>query len=340
MRAVLPRDVLVRGMWGMGDNIYARPFVVAASRQYDLWLETPWPELYADLDIRFVRGTRKLRTQQKNMALQSEERWSTPPRAIHEVTIHYSNLAQWSILVSLEWLWRSLLGIEFDPALLSLPDMGTAPLTSIKPIAVVRPVTIRSEWRNEARNPRPEYIAAIAEELMETHTVVAVADVSPGAGSEWLDGKLPPAHHYFVHGELHVRELLALVRDADIVVGGVGWIVPAGLALKVNTFAVLGGHGGHNAPEKITDPRLDLSRIGFALPERFCRCTNMLHACDKTISDPVGQFHRWSSSRLAASLGGLSSASDIIRSRRGSSHTTRNISTDSPATRTPISGGL
>ena len=28
------------------------------------------------------------------------------------------------------------------------------------------PVTVRSEWRNEARNPRPEYINAIAAELM------------------------------------------------------------------------------------------------------------------------------------------------------------------------------
>ena len=122
-------------------------------------------------------------------------------------------------------------------------------------------MTVRTEWRNEARNPRPEYIAAIAAELMDTHTVVAVADLAPG--QEWIVGELPPAHHYFLFGELAVRELLALVRDADLVVGGVGWIVPAGLALKVKTFIVLGGHGGHNAPAKITDPRLDLVAAGL-----------------------------------------------------------------------------
>ena len=88
---------------------------------------------------------------------------------------------------------------------------------------------------------------------------------------------------------------MVLLRSADLVIGGVGWIVPAGLALRSKTFVVLGGHGGHNAPEKITDPRLDLSRIGFAMPEKFCRCTNMLHTCDKTIADVVGQFFRWSS---------------------------------------------
>jgi hypothetical protein len=292
----LPRDVLILGMWGLGDNIYARPFVVAASRQYRVWLDTPWPELYADLDIRFVQGKRRLRTQRKNMARQSQTLWSTPPRLIHEVKIQYGNLASSSILISLEWLWRALLGIDFDPALFTLPRMGRSPVESDRPVAVIRPVTVRSEWKNEARNPKPEYVAAIAAELMDTHTVVVVADLE--AGAEWLVGELPPAHRYFVRGELNVRELLALVRDADIVVGGVGWIVPAGLALKVNTFVVLGGHGGHNAPAKITDPRLDLSRIGFATPERFCRCTNMLHDCDKTIADPVGHFTEWAALRF------------------------------------------
>jgi hypothetical protein len=324
----LQRDVLIRGMWGLGDNIYARPFVAAAAKYYDIWLETPWPELYADLDIRFVRGTRLLRTQQKNMMRSAK--WSLPPKGIREVKISYRNLAASSIIVALERCWRELLGIRFAAALFSLPDMGQSPIKPEWPIALVRPVTVRSEWRNEARNPKPEYIAVIAQELMATHTVVAVADLEDG--QEWLVGELPPAHRYFVRGELGVRELLALVRDADIVVGGVGWIVPAGLALHVNTFVVLGGHGDHNAPDKITDPRLDLNRIGFAMPERFCKCTNMLHACDKTISDPLGQFRRWwSSLPPVASLGGRSSASDTTLSRQASSLMTGTTSTPSPA---------
>jgi len=281
----------------MGDNCYSRAFVRAAAVQYELHLETPWPELYADLDIKFVRGSRKLRTQQKNIARQSWDRWSRP-LPMREIKIAYSDLTSSpSIINSMERRW-SVLKVGFDPALFGLPDMGPAPITSDKPIAVIRPVTVRAEWRNEARNPRPEYVAAIAAELMATHTVVAVADLAPG--EEWLIGELPSAHRYFLHGELPVRELLALVRDADVVVGGVGWIVPAGLALKVKTFVVLGGHGGHNAPEKITDPRLDLSRIGFAVPEKFCRCSNMLHHCDKRINDPVGRFSRWQDSLRAA----------------------------------------
>jgi hypothetical protein len=336
------KQVLIRGLWGLGDNIYQRPFVAAAAKQYDLWLETPWPELYADLDIHFVRGWKLLRTQQKNMA--RSQAWSTPPKGVREVTMRYGNLAASTIIASLERCWR-VLGVKFDPQLFGLPEMAPRPIRSERPIAVIRPVTVRSEWRNEARNPRPEYVNAIARELMATHTVIAVADLEPDA--EWLVGELPPAHKYFVHGELKVRELLVLVRDADIVLGGVGWIVPAGLALghrnsgsDVNTFVVPGGHGGHNAPEKITDSRLDLSRIGFATPSRFCRCTNMLHHCDKTIEDPVGQFQSWfKSSRRVASFGGRNLASATIRSRQGLNHMTGTILTTSPATPTPISDG-
>jgi hypothetical protein len=294
-----PKPILIRGLWGLGDNCYQRPFVRAAAAQYEVHLETPWPELYVDLDIKFIRGGRKLRTQQKNMARQRPELWSRRLVPMREVTVGYgADLTHASIITALERRW-SVLNVGFDPALFDLPDMGPSPIVSERPIAVIRPVTVRSEWRNEARNPRPEYIADLAHELMATHTVVAVADIAPD--QEWAVGELPPAHRYFVFGELAVRELLALVRDADIVIGGVGWIVPTGLALKVKTFVVLGGHGGHNAPEKITDPRLDLSRIGFAKPERFCRCTNMLHHnCDKRIADPIGQFSRWSSSSRAA----------------------------------------
>jgi hypothetical protein len=297
MSGAQPKPLLVRGMWGLGDNIFSRPFVRAAATQYEVWLETPWPELYADLDIKFVSGTRRLRTQQKNMARQATDRWSPPPRQIKELKVDYRDLAARSIVKAMEWRW-AVLNVRFNAALFDLPDMGPAPLISDRPIAIVRPVTVRAEWRNEARNPRPEYINALAATLMTTHSVVAVADLKPG--EEWLVGELPPAHRQFLLGELNVRELLALVRDADIVIGGVGWIVPASLALKVKTFVVLGGHGGHNAPEKITDPRLDLSRIGFAKPEAFCRCTNMLHACDKKIADPLGQFSRWlSNTRMA-----------------------------------------
>ena len=56
-------------------------------------------------------------------------------------------------------------GFPLNPANFDLPPLPPPPITSDKPIVFVRPVTVREEWRNEARNPRPEYIAAICDAL-------------------------------------------------------------------------------------------------------------------------------------------------------------------------------
>jgi hypothetical protein len=272
--------LFLRGQWGLGDNIYARAFVRELAKINTVYLETPWPELYCDLDVRFVRGDRRLRTQMKNVARQPADRWvARPPCEMRIINYTGRELPRQSIPQALSVCF----GIAPRWQTWDLPDWGLqCPVETDKPIAVVRPVTLRTEWLNSARNPHPEYIAQIATELMATHRVVSVADIDHG---EFILGNLPPAHVRFIRGELAVRELLTLVRHADVVIGGVGWIVPAAIALKVKCFVILGGHGAHNSPQVVTDPAMDLSHIAFAKPERFCLCSNMRHDCDKTISD-------------------------------------------------------
>jgi hypothetical protein len=95
------------------------------------------------------------------------------------------------------------------------------------------------------------------------------------------------------HGELSVRQLLATVRDAAVVVGGVGWIVPAAIALGTPCFCILGGNGGMNAPERLLHPAMMADHIGFAMPKEFCLCTDMRHECTKAIPDLDRQWQRW-----------------------------------------------
>lgn len=272
-------------MKGLGDSIYQRPFVRALTQRREVYLQTPWPELYADLDVRFVRTRTELRTQAINEA-RNRARYVEPPIEATRAGFGYAgSLAGSNIAACMER--RVPLGAE--PFVFDLPDMGPAPFRADdRPYAVVRPVTIRSEWRNEARNPDPRYVAEIAAELRKTHAVVLVAHLAER--QEWLAGELPPHDLAFITGELNVREMLALVREADVVVGGVGWIVPATIALRRPAFVILGGQGGHNAPARITDPRMDLSRLGWARPDQFCRCENMSHRCPKEISDLPNQW--------------------------------------------------
>lgn len=284
-------EVLIQGMKGLGDNIYQRIFVRAAAARATTYLETPWPELYADLPVRFVKVPTPLRTQHKNVDRQREALWERPPSGAHTVRIAYGRdmlQGSGSIVGSME----SALPLDGAPFVMDMPRFGEPPVKAQRPIALIRPVTVRSEWRNEARNPLPEYVAEIARALMSDHHVVSVADLE--TGKEWLLEPAPPAHTVFHGGELAFPELMALLQHSSIVVGGIGWIVPAAIAAKAPAFIVLGGQGGHNAPEKITDPRMDLSRIGWAVPDNYCRCTDMRHQrCDKRISNLMEQFDRW-----------------------------------------------
>ncbi|MCK1668652.1 hypothetical protein [Bradyrhizobium sp. 153] len=274
--------LLINCQHGLGDNIYSRPFVRAASARGPVYLATPWPELFEDLPVQFVEPGTRLRTQAKNVALQQRGRWVRPPAQARSVRVSYGAV-QFRNGINIARSIESALPLRGAPFVFDLPPTGDAPITARKPVAFVRPATVRREWFNSARNPKPEYIAAIAAELMTTHHVVVVADLEDGV--EWAEGQLPPHHQAFLRGELPVRSLLALLAAAEVVVGGVGWIVPASLALRRSAFIVLGGHGGHNAPALITDPRMDLSKIYFAHPTEYCRCTDMKHNCTKEIPD-------------------------------------------------------
>lgn len=270
--------MLIRGMLGFGDNIYQRAFI----RQMPgiVYLETPWPELYADLPgVRCVRPQTRLRTQRKN--IERRKKWAIPPRGLKAVSVGYDGAGIYA------GMQRSL---RVAPGPLDLPDLGQSPLEG--PYIVVRPVTVRAEWRADARNPRPEYVAAAAAELRRRgYRVVSVADLEQG--QEWALDPLPAADIRFHQGELNAMQLLALVRGATAVVGGIGWIVPASIAAAVPAWIVCGGQGGYNAPELITAPAMNAKHITFAVPGNFCRCTQKQHSCDKRIPNYDRQFAEW-----------------------------------------------
>lgn len=285
----MTRPVLIDGMKGLGDNIYQRAFVRSlVDAGEDVFLSTPWPELYEDLPVRFVKLRTPLRTQAANIARQPPERWTTPPRDARVIHASYgtTTLHKGTIVTGLEQCF----GVP--PAGWDLPPLGPCPVTADRPIAVVRPVTLRMEWSNPARNPEPAYINQLVWVLrgMGFH-VVSIADLRKN--EEWLVGDPPPADTILHDGQLTVRQTLALVASAHIAVGGIGWLTPACIAASTPLYAVLGGQGGHNAPEKITHPSMDLTRVGWATPARYCRCVDMRHRCNKTINDIEGGFHRW-----------------------------------------------
>ena len=262
---------------GLGDSLYSRAFVKNLPKP--VWLDTPWPLIYQDIPgVHFVAPKTTLRTQAKNIARYAQ--WDTAPRGLRQRTPVYGA----------EGIIKGMTHtFGVTPADFDLPPLPAGPSIGA-PYVVVRPVTVRSEWRADARNPLPEYINTAARLAWERgYVVVSVADLEDG--KEWMvEGHDYPADLTFHKGELPVEDLLALVKGASAVIGGVGWIVPACLAAQVPAWVICGGQGGFNAPELICP---DGSTITFCVPDNFCRCREKIHSCDKRISDYAAKFARW-----------------------------------------------
>jgi len=270
-------DIFVHSMRGLGDNIYQRAFVKQLPGT--VWIDTPWPEIYKDLPVRFVKPSTILRTQLKNINKISQ--WETPPIKAKPIRVSYSRRG---IIRDM----RAFFGI--NPGGFDLPPLS-APVVA-GDYVVVRPVTVREEWRADTRNPLPEYIEQAAIEMRSRgYTVVSVADLEQG--KEWIVGNAPPADITYHAGELSTEQLLALIAGAKAVIGGIGWIVPACISAKVPALIVCGGQGGFNSPDLITSREMDLSKMTFFVPDNFCRCTQKQHGCNKAIANYEQKLTAW-----------------------------------------------
>lgn len=277
----LGKLMIINGMLGLGDNLFERPFIKALPKP--VYLSTPWPFLFHDIPgVHFIRPQTTLRTQAKNIARHAD--WVMPPGRQPTRQIRYGAEG---IIPGMIASFGVMPG-EFD-----LPPLPPSPVGG--KYVVVRPATVRSEWRADTRNPDPHYIN-VAAHLAELrgYKVISVADIVDGV--EWMvDGHDYPIDVRYHKGELPVEQLLALVKGAAAVIGGIGWIVPATLAAKVPAWIICGGQGGFNAPELICPAG---STITFAVPDKLCRCKLKQHDCDKRISDYDSKFASWADKAL------------------------------------------
>lgn len=281
----MSRDTLVlRGLGGFGDGVYQRPILHAACERYEtVYLETPWPELYRDLPVRFTRFTFDLRTQQKNVA--RYEAWETPPedgREYKAARIQYNSHALRGGDTILQALERCV-PFPVEPFRFDLPDLGPSPVQTTRPVAVLRPATVRSEWQVPARNPDARLPAEAAEILRRMgYYVVMLADLEEGR--EWLVGPEPRADAAFMHGELPPAQICALIQSAALVVAPVGFALPIAMAYRTPCIVLAGGCLKWNGPQAVMDPRIE-APVRWIMPDDPCYCENRDHDCSKAVSD-------------------------------------------------------
>lgn len=272
--------MVINGMHGLGDNIYQRAFV--REIKSIVHLVTSWPQLYSDLNnVLPVKPTTRLRTQRKNISKQPDSTWNKVSNTASRKIMYGGALIKGGSIMAAMAKCFNVTAKTFD-----LPKFDNN--YKKEKYAVIRPVTVRSEWENIARNPEPIYIQSAVEELKKKgyHTI-SVADLQDD--EEWAID-LPECDETKNNGEFNFEELMGLVQGASLIVGGVGWIVPAAIAAGVPLITVMGGNGGHNAPEKLTGYPMNTENTRWLKPDNYCMCTNKLHKCNKTISDFTNKF--------------------------------------------------
>lgn len=240
--------LLVKGMHGMGDNLHQRAVMRELIRSHEVWLETPWPCFYRDLDVRLVRPETRLRTQAKNVDREAARfdavrapagaktlRVSYPPESVRRCG---------SVLAAMS----EQCGVPVGDFRLSVPDEWLARADALiaswqtdKPILVYRPLVERTEWGGcAARNPDLDAYKVIFDAIRDRFFVVSVADLQKNR--EWMTSHRIEADIEYHAGELDVEILTGLFKRAALIYTAPGFAVVLAQSVGAPVVAVFGGY--------------------------------------------------------------------------------------------------
>lgn len=293
-------NILVSMMDGWGDSIYNRAFVKILAKDNNVYLKTVLPRIFMDIENVYFIDPKKdtFRTQQKQKN-KEEIVYTKLPNIIHkELTPYYTgkDLIEGSIV---SYFYKAYdipthTKLEWD-----LPDFSkdlaesTIDIPKDRKIAIIRPSTIRAEWHTETRNAKQHYLAWCCKILNDCgYYTISIADLEPR--KEWLADNVDiPAQLILHKSELGMYGTLELIKNADLVIAGSGFCVPATVSTNTNLFIIFGGRMGFDCLSKITHPTMDMKKIGWAMPDNPCRCTESIHDCDKTITHLESDFYKF-----------------------------------------------
>lgn len=270
----------VEGMLGLGDNLHQRAVIRHLAQLHQVWLETPWPQVFHDLPVRCVPRVSRLRTQTKNARRSSGQFATRPPLGGRRQRIWYSHEGirrHGGFLAAM----CAEAGVPKGDFSLPIPaawhEQAQAWLDRWRPdrpLMLYRPLVERTEWVGcAARNPDPVAYAALARSMRERYFVVSVADLAPRV--EWTVSAPIGADVECHAGELSFEVLAALAARAGLVWCSPGFMLVLAQAVRAPLVSVF---GGHEAPRFYDHGFAENLFIG-----RGCECFSKSHACDKTI---------------------------------------------------------
>lgn len=283
-----PPRLMIHGMHGLGDNLHMRAIVREVMKIREVFLESPWPQVYHDLigeRLHIVSKGSTLRTQAKNAKSQAAKFEALPRTEIAEsMRVHYPPAAvrsEGSVLAAM----CKTVGVPVGDFRMPVPkawhakaDAWLAKWKPDRPLMLYRPLIERVEWSGcRNRNPDHGVYAGLFEAIAPEFFVVSVADLVPKV--EWMVGK-PVATDVQCHaGELDFETLAALAMRAAMVYCSPGFMAVLAQSVSTPVLNVVGGYedGTSFAAGAKYAPYLAIEPIAP------CPCFSHTHACDKRV---------------------------------------------------------
>ncbi len=273
--------------FGFGDNIYHIPFVHKLAQKGEVFIYTPFPELFQISNVHCLKPVTNLKLQLKNMEGNGLYSHSHKPTG-NRIRFNYGegfkdNL---TIMQSFEKVvpLHGDFFFEFTPKQTQKIDEIISRVTaSGKKLCVVRLPSVRKEWPNTNRNGKMEYFQLCINALKEKYYFVSIGDIG---NAEDFDGAEPQGiderrdRHDVNH--LSIWDAVDLINRSDLVLSIQCNMIPICQILKKKAFIIYGGYVPHRV---LNDERF--YQIGYIEPEPFCFCVNRIHEhiCKKDIPE-------------------------------------------------------
>jgi hypothetical protein len=278
---------IIDSYFGFGDNIYHIPFVHKLAQTGEVFIYTPFPELFQFKNVHCLKPVTNLKLQLKNMngnGLYSSKRYDSGKR----IRFNYgADLKKKTLIQSFESIvpLNGEFFFEFNPKpSAKVDEIMKRVAASGKKLCVVRIPSVRKEWPNANRNGKMEYFQLCIDALKDSHYFVSVGDIGNG---EVFDGQEPRAidecRDRATDNHLGIWEVMDLCGRSDLILSIQCNMIPIAQLLRKRAFIIYGGYVPH-AP--LSDARLH--QIGYVQPEPFCFCVNREnHVCKKDIDKDI-----------------------------------------------------
>lgn len=279
-------NYILDSYFGLGDNIYHIPFVHKLSQQGEVFIYTPFPELFQFPNVYCIRPVTNLKLQLKNMQGNGLYSHGHKPNG-QRIRFNYgADLKRMTVIQSFEKVvpLDGEFFFEFTPEKTTkVEEILERVKASGKKLCVIRLPSTRKEWPNANRNGKMEYFQLCINALKDRYYFVSVGDIG---NAEDFDGIEPQGiderrdRHSVNH--LEIWDVMDLVNRSDLVLSIQCNIIPICQIFRKKAFIIYGGYVPH---QPLSDPRL--YQIGWVEPEPFCFCVNRDkgHICKKDIPE-------------------------------------------------------